>query len=188
MPTYWIDTPQAWAADKPLHAHMTRRSLQDNAQAAYEQSGSDLDGGILCLSAGYYTLGTTGGVWAWQTLVPPHPVRVLRAQGDAAWRSITIEWLAAMAVGGTSMTARVFALPTPIIGLDLASGLCGPYPYAVLPFNAAGAPSRKDDTLTPTEVGSVSLNGETFPVVYLHTAINGDGDLRVYSTRRKEGI
>jgi hypothetical protein len=187
MPTYWIDTPQAWAADATLHAHITRRALQDNAQNTYEQSGSDLDGGILRLSGGYYTLGTTGGAWAWQTLAPPHPVRVLRAQGDAAWRSITIEWLAAMAVGATLMTVRVFALPSPSVGIDLASGLAGPYPYASLPFNAAGAPTRKSDTLTPTEVGSEVLGGESFPVVYLRAAINGTGDLRVYSTRRTEG-
>jgi hypothetical protein len=188
MPTYWIDTPQAWAADKTLHAHITRRALQDNCQSAYEQSGSDLDGGILCLSAGYYTLGTTGGVWAWQTLMVPRPVRVLRSQGDATWRPITIEWLGAMAVGATLMTIRMFALPNPTIGLDLATGLAGPYPYTAFQFNAAGAPTRKSDTMRPTDVGYRTLNGETFPVVYLHAAVNGTGDLRVYSTRRKEGI
>lgn len=186
MPTYWIDTPQAWAADATLSAHITRRALQDNAQACYEQSGSDLDGGILRLSGGYYTLGTTGGVWAWQTLVPAHPVRVLRAQGDAAWRSITIEWLAEMAVGGTLMTVRVFALPAPYIGID-GAGLAGPYPYVEMGWNAVGA-TRDSDTMVPTEVGSETLDGEEFPVVYLRAAINGTGDCRVYSTRRTEGL
>ena len=187
MPTRWIDTPQAWAADATLHAHITRRALQDNAQNAYEQSGSDLDGGILRLSVGYYTLGTTGGVWAWQTLVPAHPVRALRAQGDAAWRPSTIEWLAERVVGATTMTVRIFALPNPAVGLDLASGLCGPYPYAEMSWNAVGA-VRDSGTMTPTEVGNQVLDGESFPVVYLQAAIYGTGNCRVYSTRRTEGI
>ena len=188
MPTYSTDTQQAWSPDDALHAHITRRSLQDNMQSTYEQSGSDLDGGILRLSGGAYTYPTTGGAWAWQTLVPPHPVRVLRAQGDAAWRPIMFEWLAAMSVAATAMTIRIFALPNPGIGLDLATGLAGPYPYATFAFNAPGAPTRKDDALTPAEVGSISLAGETFPVVYLRVAANGNGNMLVYSTRRKEGI
>jgi hypothetical protein len=156
-------------------------------QSCYEQSGSDLDGGILRLSGGFYTVTNTGGVWAWLSLAPPHPVRALRAQGDAAWRTITIEWLAEMSVAATSAEVRVFALPSASVGLDLAAGLAGPYPYCEMIWNAVGA-VRDNDTMTPIEVGYETLEGESFPIVYLRTAVKSNGNCKLYSARRTEGI
>jgi hypothetical protein len=181
----WIDAPAAWAADRPVDAHITT-TLQAQLQAVHDSSGSDLSGGLL--SDGAIKLAPTSAVtWAWSDLIP-RPVRCLRAQGDTGWRPITVEILGILGAPGKT-TVRAF--PAPSRGM-LVSTAGDATPDSIdsadLEWTDAVTAARVSGTVTPTIVGATVARGIVVPIVWLKMAIMGDQDLSIYDVRITEEV
>jgi len=181
----WIELPSSWTADVPLDAHITV-SEQARLQAAYDASGSDLSSGMLVST--YATIVAPGvGTWEWSAL-RPRPCRALRAQGDEAWRDVTVEVLGALeSASANKTTLRIVASPSPGLPISTA-GVTTPdsLDYADLEFSDV-ALARVSGTVTPTIVGHVTSMGIVVPIVWIRIAIRGEKSLRVYDVRLKEG-
>jgi hypothetical protein len=183
MPTYMVDSPVAWAPDVSLHAGITRLTIQNTLQATFDNSGSDYDGVLLCLSgSGYYNVIPTAD-WLWTNL-PPQPFRLLKKQASTSWRQITVEVLGELANAGDT-TLRVFAMEDPNFWVDPASGEVLSYDYCELNFTLA-AQARVSDTMSPSLSDSITLSGIQSAICWLKFAVTGDEDLHVYSIRIKE--
>lgn len=170
MTTYWTNTPQSWPADDPLHAHITRKALQDNLQTvygddSYPNSGFDYD--IYPFTGTDINSAITSS-WAWLADFPPFPIPVCRAQGGG-WRKYKVETYAKVA--SETGTLRVFMLDTKTVHvIDATSGeVAGVTSYVDIALTSAYA--RTNDTITLQRIGRTLVDGVSLDLVWVHLAI-----------------
>lgn len=176
----WRDAARAWAPNVPLDAHLAS-TLQVQLQAVYDSSGSDVSSGMLRPT---YSAVTATGDWLWSSL-RIRPTRVLRKQGDLAWRDVTVEVFARLAAPGKT-TLRLVACHSGGVPISTA----GDVTPAGLDFDdlswTDAAPKRVAGTVTPTLIALQPLRGVVTPIVYLRFAVTGNQPLWVYDVRVKE--
>jgi hypothetical protein len=192
--TYWINTPVTLAADRTIHAGITRYWLQDNLRTVMEQSGYNHDVTIRDLPTTAITT-VDDDTWAWVTGLTPFPIPIWHAQGGG-WRTYTFDVLSKSQ--STDITLRVHLLkqktspPIDSVTGDVIVDGGVTSAYADLTITAA-AWARHDGTITIGDADQASVGPVTLDQVWVHLAAwvtgapGGDDELYLHAFHIAEG-